>query len=567
MQRSFRVLVILGLSMACGWGQLTVDQKLAEFDQLSGLFAKGYAPHDWKKQAFGIDLFDTARWRTEIRQTRNDIEFFNVMSRWAAQLNDAHVSFASPANFTARLNFTADLYDGRLLVDIVDRIRLSPSQYPIAAGYELVSIDGVPAMRILEQMMPYTVAGNPRSTRRFAAELVTIRPQSVVPNAAEVPEFSTVVFRRFDGQLETYRIPWTRTGIPMTGVGVYPDLGANEGPEESPEEVAPDVSQVVDRFLKLRLPPNRAIRGLGALTPVFAASLPPNFVQRLGRTPTEPFFSGTFEAGGYRIGYLRIPTFGPANFNEGLLNFVREISFFQENTDGLIIDVMRNGGGNGSYASALISYLMPTRYRTLGVEIRATSAWVVNFSQTLQLLRAQGAPPPLVSSYEELLNALIEANASNRGLTRPVPWDFNPGLEREPLRDARGNPVAYRKPLMVLTDELSASAADGFAAIIQDNERGPLFGFRTMGAGGTFSQAFVGPYSRSFVSYTESLMNRKAERQEPGGYPATRYVENVGVHPDIVEDYMTAQNLFENGRPFVESFVRAMVDHIAKSQR
>ena len=548
------------------WGQLTVDQKLAEFDQLSGLFAKGYGPADWKKQAFGVDLFDTAKWRAEIRQSKNDIEFFEVMSRWVAQLNDAHDTYLTPSNFTARLNFTADLYDGRLLVDTVDRVRLSANQYPIAAGYELVSIDGVPAMRILERMTAYNVAANPRSTRRAAAELVTIRPQSLIPNAPDVPEASTVVFRRFDGGLETYRIPWTRTGLAMTGVGVYPDpAGAMDA--ETDEEEVPDFERLVDRFLKFSLPRERAVRGFGALAPVFAASLPANFVQRLGRVPTEPFYSGTFETNGYRIGYIRIPTFAPTNFNDGLLNFVREITFFQENTDGLIVDVMRNPGGSASYANALIPYLMPARYRTLGFEIRATSNWVVSFSQTVQSLRAQGAPAALVSGYQEVLNALIEANASDRGLTRPVPWDFNPGLERDPLRDARGNLLAYSKPLMVLTDEFSASAADGFAAIIQDNERGPLFGYRTMGAGGNVSQWLAGPYSQARVTLTQALMSRKAQRQESGGYPASRYVENVGVHPDIPADYMTAENLFTDGRPFVEGFARAMVEHIAKSRQ
>ena len=48
-------------------------------------------------------------------------------------------------------------------------------------------------------------------------------------------------------------------------------------------------------------------------------------------------------------------------------------------------------------------------------------------------------------------------------------------------------PTAYTKPLMVMVDEFSASGADMFPAIIQDNHRGPIFGTRTMGAGGAWS--------------------------------------------------------------------------------
>ena len=34
-------------------------------------------------------------------------------------------------------------------------------------------------------------------------------------------------------------------------------------------------------------------------------------------------------------------------------------------------------------------------------------------------------------------------------------------------------------------------------------------------------------------------------------YPTTSYIENVGVRPDIVQDYMTADDLLQDGLPFV----------------
>ena len=48
---------------------------------------------------------------------------------------------------------------------------------------------------------------------------MTIRPQTVMPHAPDVPEISTVVFRRPDGSFESYRIPWTKSGLPLTSVG------------------------------------------------------------------------------------------------------------------------------------------------------------------------------------------------------------------------------------------------------------------------------------------------------------------------------------------------------------
>lgn len=53
-------------------------------------------------------------------------------------------------------------------------------------------------------------------------------------------------------------------------------------------------------------------------------------------------------------------------------------------------------------------------------------------------------------------------------------------------------------------------------------------------------------------------MNRGRVVAAPG-YPPTPYIENVGVHPDIVVDVMTRANLMTGGAPFVEAFTAAAV--------
>src|SRR6266480_4289275 len=109
--------------------------------------------------------------------------------------------------------------------------------------------------------------------------------------------------------------------------------------------------------------------------------------------------------------------------------------------------------------------------------------------------------------------------------------------------------VAYTKPLMVLTDEFSASGGDMFPAIIQDNHRGPIFGMRSMGAGGSVVGLKAPAYIESFFRITVSLMNRASVIQTPE-FPPAPYIENIGVRPDIVVDYMTRANLMSAGGPF-----------------
>jgi hypothetical protein len=131
----------------------------------------------------------------------------------------------------------------------------------------------------------------------------------------------------------------------------------------------------------------------------------------------------------------------------------------------------------------------------------------------------------------------------------------------EPARDAQGNLAAYTKALIVLVDEFTISAGDIFAAMLQDNQRGPLVGTRTNGAGGSVTGFPVGTYSESTAGNTNSLVTRIAP-VEVSGYPTAHYIENVGAQADVRLDYMTKENLLTGGRPFVEAFTSMIVDHV-----
>ena len=155
---------------------------------------------------------------------------------------------------------------------------------------------------------------------------------------------------------------------------------------------------------------------------------------------------------------------------------------------------------------------------------------------------------------------ILAANAAQRGRTKPIPLD-DVTIDRGPATDSKGNVIAYTKPLIVLVDEMSASAGDAFAATIQDNARGPLVGWRTMGAGGNVEGWEAGTYSLGYTTVTESLMNRK-NPVVTSDYPTAPYVENIGVRPDITVDYMTIDNLNRAGKPFVDAFVAAIVGQI-----
>jgi hypothetical protein len=531
-----------------------------------GVYDKNYGPYDWKRAAFGYDLLNVAPWIDKIAGTKNDLDFYEVMVSYVASLNDAHDYYSPPSNFTARLNFGVDIYDGKLIVDTINRTRLPANEFPFVIGYELVAIDGKDAQKILDGLLQYDVAANPRSTRRLSAGLLTVRPQSVMPHAADVPEISTVVFRRPDGNLESYRIPWTKSGLPLTSVGTYltPNAarsGANLGAEGDPGEDDPAPSYMLPllNLWNCRLP-DRGVNGFGSQFPIFVGAMPSGFTQRLGAFAADTFYSGTFEAGGYKIGFIRIPSFAPANTSAALTAFQKEIAFFKANTDGLVVDVTRNPGGSLSYLNQILSQLFFATWRSIPFEVRATSGFISQISSALEQAKAQGAPPSIIALYQSIKDELVAANRANRGRTQPIPLD-DIIIDREPARDAKGSVIGYDKPMILTMDELTASAGDAFAATIQDNSRGILVGFRTMGAGGNVVGWEAGSYSLGFMTVTQSLMNRK-NPVRTNEYPAAPYVENIGVYPDVWADYMTRDNLTRNGKAFVDTFVAAIVNYI-----
>jgi len=316
---------------------------------------------------------------------------------------------------------------------------------------------------------------------------------------------------------------------------------------------------VLNRLQNCRLP-DKAVNGFGAQVPVFAASLPSNFVLRQGKSYLDPFFSGTFSAGGHTIGFIRIPSYAPTNTTTALAAFQGEIAYFQANTEALVVDEMRNPGGSVSYLNAIVSYLMPTTWRSIPFELRATSEWVESISSAIVSAVALGAPQFYIDLLQAIKDEITAANSAMRGRTKPIPLD-DVTILRSPAMDAKGNMIAYTKPLIVLVDEMSASGSDAFAATIQDNTRGPLLGWRTMGAGGNVEGWEAGTYSLGYVTVTESLMNRKNDIVT-AEYPPAPYVENIGVRPEIVVDYMTADNLNRQGKPFVDAFVAAILAQI-----
>jgi len=115
-------------------------------------------------------------------------------------------------------------------------------------------------------------------------------------------------------------------------------------------------------------------------------------VLRRGLSSNDFFYSGTFSAGGYRIGFLRIPNYGPPSTTAALAELDGEIAFFQATRIGLVIDEMRNNGGNLCFGENVMtrfalgpSNLPPLRYAS------SIHGWLVSTARW-KVLRPRARP-------------------------------------------------------------------------------------------------------------------------------------------------------------------------------
>ncbi|HUQ93568.1 MAG TPA: S41 family peptidase [Bryobacteraceae bacterium] len=533
---------------------LTPSQKEADFRFMVSLYNTYYAPLAWKKAAVSFDALDIKPWIDKVAATTTDLDFYEVCVQYISSLNDSHAGFIIPSDFNASLGFGVDIYDGALLIDNINRTVLPSALYPFGLSDELVSIDGVDAQEIASELAKYVPQGNPRASMRQGAARLTSRAQSRFPHAPDLPESATVVIKGQDGILEIYTIPWVKTGTPMEA-----------GPVPSPMGPGRTAVARLDPLEELQYSgvsrqDTDGVLGYGARNPVFLAGLPSTFARRLGANAADFFYSGVFTVDDLKIGYLRIPHYAPPSQPMALAQFEAEIRFMNENTDGLVIDEMRNTGGNLCFGENIAVRLHQDSFRVTGFELRAYYNRMLAFYNSWINAINTGMPAEAISQYELLYKEMLVANQAGAIVTKTLPLCTS-SLTRKPVFDQNGVMLAYRKPIMVIIDDFSTSTADSFAAILQDSGRALLYGMRTNGAGGNNISLSAGAYSETTVGMTIALQVRPKMFASPE-FPATQYIENVGVRPDVENDYMTKENLLGNGAKFVDDFLQAMAAYI-----
>jgi hypothetical protein len=543
--RTLGILILLAAAQTPVLAQLSTDQKLEDFRQLIALFDKRYAAYEWARDVFHFDLLDAQPWLDRVAQSQTDLDYYDICAQYVSSLHDGGSIYALPSDFEARLGFSVAMIEGHAFVVTIDRRALPAGQYPFGVGDELVSLDGKDPGQWVKALSAYLQAGSPRANTQAAAALITDRPQILIPHAVDVGDTAAVVVRRITGNVETYTIPWVKTGTPL-----------HAGPVATPKSMTHPAPQA-----------DNPAPG-GPLLPIY--KLPDGFVERLGRSAQDAFFSGTYTAAGRNIGYLRMGSFFP-NTGQELTQLDAEVAYFKQNTDGLVIDAWGAGGVNfgfglafngtlsglqcfvESYASRFLTGVSPT----VGYSVRATTDWIAQFESTVNSLRAQGAPQPVIDLAQANLNDVVTTYGQPRGVTGALPL-CGLTLTHGPVTDRNGNPTSYNKPIVLLVNELTSGPAELFAAMLQDASRALLFGGPTAGIGTLTGEFLVGSYAEGAVAVSTAVAVRPTTIST-ADFPPTSFIQNVGVRPDVAYDVFTMDNLATLGAGYVDQFTQTLL--------
>ncbi len=416
-----------------------------------------------------------------------------------------------------------------MIITGINRSILDQDAFPFKKGDRLISLNGFSADEIIRELSEIHSTGVDQVDRRINARNIPWREQALFP---DMPEGSAAVAvqPRASSEIRTVQLEWIVSGMPLapyeTPLSSSKSVRLGGGAPRGPLDKLRDLSAFAG---------SHRAEGIEwhSKQPLFP--LWEDFEEVRGA----PVLAGTATAGGRRIAYMKIPTFMDSlERRNAMIDFLSdEIPTFQSSTDAMIIDLTGNGGGYICYAEAIASFLIDEPIDSIRVQIKPKRTWAVEFEEALEWTSDENDRAILLDTIEKIRDGL----AKGTPLTEPAPICFGGGTIK-PARETGLASATYTKPILILVDEFSASAAEMFPALLQDAGRATVFGSRTMGAGGSVGE--IGPIGTSdvTVTITESLVRRSKEITAPGG-TMTHYIENVGVIPDVpyeitLDDYL-----------------------------
>lgn len=577
---------LIALFSICNAENPTQKEMLHDLEVARYVFETKYAPQEWKRDHFGWSLENShlvAKNRIIEENPQTIKEYQKIFKEFILSTNDHHVNvklystarswfplsvvrvqnryFISkelnemPRNFIA---FKAEPVDLEKHLDVI--LALQP-------GDEILEVDGKPVGEIIEEILLET-NGTDRSPTSYAiAEKRLFKRHDTTTET-----FKLLVRHKGKTEAVEYTLPWMRIREWIKEQPLYSKKRAQSDRMEidaysgNPEKRALDLKGLLARdysvnnvhpWLKEEKTEKIDIRNKGNLPPLgkvlWETDIDKELYAYLYRTKE-----------GRKIGYLYLESFDPADPQALLEEIVKVTAKFQKESDALIVDITNNTGGDLFFAYAVLStladkpLLCPKQRETLIQEDLFSYLLIQREIEMALELKSDEKDPPLPNCAGFPLDKTVLQQIRTYVKSLLKTWEsgnrFTEAHHLIGISKVKPHPKgSYKKPIIVLTNELCFSCSDIFAAMMQDNKRALIFGQRTAGAGG-----YVRSYQHSsrfgIASYTitGSIVFRSNGS----------VLENLGVTPDI--PYKLTLNDVQNNYSSYKNKLNSEVNKLLK---
>ncbi|MEV0445115.1 S41 family peptidase [Streptomyces spectabilis] len=370
----------------------------------------------------------------------SELQFHAELTDVFRGLRDLHTGYQLPDPYrghVATLGFLVERYadpDGTPH-HIVSKIDPSLVHAGFDVGAELEAWNGVPIERAIERNAAAQAGSNLDARLARGLESLTLRPLRTGPPPDE--HRVLLAYSTAGGRRRETRVPWRVRAVERhagRAQDPVPTLATSLG-----IDVGSEAARQVKRAL-------------------FA---PPRARRSAARALRSVLHYRTVRVRGRSYGYLRIYSFNVS----GARPFAEQVARIAARAPagGLIVDIRGNPGGHVPAAESALQVLSPHPVTPVSFSLSTTRA-------ALALARAN----PGFRVWTHSIRAAVETGeVYSQAFPLTDPEAVTSGLAR------------HTGPKVLITDALSYSAADVFAAGFQDNGLGPVLGTaRRTGAGG-----------------------------------------------------------------------------------
>lgn len=540
---------------------LTPNERAEDFDQLLNLFKTYYGPYDFKEKLLKINIEkEHAKLKNLALQSKNDDEFLGYVQQFTALLKDGHVSTRSSISNTGNMSYSIPVWlipvENKFLVEQVNDD--FSKEYNVSIGDEILEVDNQAVSDYLPKILKY-VSNATLESEKHAIISIFMRNSSMtdlVPISSSV----SVKFAKEDGTILLKKIPW--------------QIRKHNAQIDAARLKQPDASSFyAKRFEKFDLMKTEMLLNQkgkffwGDVVPMYFNDKTKANYKFIEVKPSEnqlkkaeyknekkpEVFSVMYKHQGKLILLVRLHTYmasGGLTDEDYVKYYKALLTEYQDVADVLVLDQTHNTGG--SFCNQIYDLISkPSDVQTvyaMNADRESLTELLVTYPNWYNTEKM-----PLKANSSIEMGLIVEkAYDSHERLSVPVPLF----TDNQPL--AKNEDSIWKKPLLVLIDELAASCGDEFPMLVKANKRATLFGQPTMGMGGSVAKVGVLNNSQVSVSMTRGLF---MPYNPHGNDTFADAIENRGVKPDISYEHTVAD--FRNGfMNYVNTFSDAALKEI-----